>query len=669
MDLRSLTRHALLVLALLFLTTSAAAAPPKRDPAFEQKLDEQLRAKDPDAVPIFRQATNAANVEKLDEAATGFEAVLERVPTFSPAARRLCYTELGRNHRERAISLCRDAVAMDPSADNRATLAMALMGGPPTPEEDAEAMTLLRAATQQEPNNALAQTLLCKEAVDQHDALTARGCTDALLRLEPNEPYPHYYASILAAVAGDFATARREAEIAHEKGISEELYQKLISDLEAAQPWYQRGFARLWPVLAGWACGFLLLVLVGFALSGATVRAVAKLPRKAAEPPAGALRKVYRAVLTLVSFYYFVSLPIVALLIVAFTGFLLVGSFTVGDVPLKFVVAVVLISLYVLFAMARSLRFDRDDEDPGLRLDLEDHEALRKVLGDVAKAVGTRTVDEVYLVPGSTLSMTESGGFWKQARGRGARELVLGVGALDGLGLGPFKALLAHECGHFRHEGTAGGDLALSVRRSLELAEAHMEENGISSSFNPAWWLVAGFRAAFLRLSQGAVQLQEVLADVRAAKAYGSAELAAGLAHLPRRAVTFEAHTAAVFAQVKERKGRLQNLYTYELAEPLDEDVLEAEVDKARHPPPAPFESHPRPKERDAWLAAMKVEGKETVTPDDEGPAWAVFGDREAIEEAMTAVLAKKHRVAVDAAEDEKEHEHEHDHEHEHEEE
>jgi len=68
-----------------------------------------------------------------------------------------------------------------------------------------------------------------------------------------------------------------------------------------------------------------LLVLVGFALSGATVRAVAKLPRKAAEPPAGALRKVYRAVLTLVSFYYFVSLPIVALLIVAFTGFLLVA--------------------------------------------------------------------------------------------------------------------------------------------------------------------------------------------------------------------------------------------------------------------------------------------------------------------------------------------------------
>jgi len=663
MDLRSITRHALLVLALLLLATSAAASPPKRDPVYEKKLDEQLQAQDPDAVPIFRQATEAANAEKLDEAVAGFEAVRKRVPTFSPAARRLCYAELGRGHRDLAISICREAVALEHSADNRTTLAMALIDGSPKPEEYGEAMSLLRAATQQDPDNATAQALLCKGAVDAHDALTARGCTDALLRLAPNEPYPHYYASVLAAVGGDFATAREEAELSHQKGLSEERYRKLISDIEAAEPWYQRGVARLWPALAGWAGGFLLLILLGFALSGATLQRAAKLPKKGAAPPEGALGKVYRAVLTLVSFYYFVSLPIVALLIVGFAGLLLVGSLTVGDVPLKFVLAVLAVSLYVLVAMARSLRFDRDDEDPGLRIDLEDHEALRKVLDDVAKAVGTRTVDEVYLVPGSTLSMTESGGFWKQARGRGARELVLGIGALDGLALGQLKALIAHECCHFRHEGTAGGDLALSVRRSLDLAEAHMEENGISSSFNPAWWLVASFRAAFLRMSQGAVRLQEILADLSAARAYGSAELVAGLAHVSRRAVTFEARAVAVFAQVKERKGPLQNLYTYELAEPLDEDALEAEVEKAWSPLPAPFESHPRPNERATWLTAMKAKGAKTVTPDDAGPAWSVFGDREAIEEAMTAVLAKKRGVGVEAEESEHEHEHEHEHE------
>lgn len=651
MDLRSITRHALLVLALLLGATSASASPPKRDPVYERKLDEQLHAQDPDAVPIFRQATEAANAEKLDEAVAGFEDVRKRVPTFSPAARRLCYAELGRGHRDRAIAVCREAVALEHSSDNRTTLAMALMDGLPKPEEYAEAISLLRAATQQDPDNATAQALLCKGAVDAHDALTARGCTDALLRLAPSEPYPHYYASVLAAVDGDYATAREEAEISHQNGLSEERYRKLVADLEAAEPWYQRGVARLWPALAGWAGGFFLLILLGFVLSGATLRGVAKLPKKAAEPPAGALRKVYRAVLTLASFYYFVSLPVVALLIVGFAGLLIVGSLTVGDIPLKFVLAVLAVSLYVLVAMARSLRFDRDDEDPGLRIDLEDHEALRKVLDDVAKAVGTRAVDEVYLVPGATLSMTESGGFWKQARGRGARELVLGVGALDGLGLGQLKALLAHESCHFRHEGTAGGDLALSVRRSLELAEAHMEENGISSSFNPAWWLVAGFRAAFLRMSQGAVRLQEILADVSAARAYGSAALAAGLAHVSRRTVTFEAHASAVLAQVKEQKNRLQNLYTYELAEPLDEDALEAEIEKVRSPLPAPFESHPRPKERAAWLAAMKTTGKHTVTPDDEAPAWSVFGDREAIEEAMTAVLAKKHHVTVEADE------------------
>ena len=100
MDLRSITRCGLLVLALLLLGTSAAAAPPKRDPTYEQRLDDELRAHDPDAVPIFRQATEATNEGKLDEAAAGFEAVRKRVPTFSPAARRLCYAELGRHHRE-----------------------------------------------------------------------------------------------------------------------------------------------------------------------------------------------------------------------------------------------------------------------------------------------------------------------------------------------------------------------------------------------------------------------------------------------------------------------------------------------------------------------------------------------------------------------------------------
>jgi Zn-dependent protease with chaperone function len=233
---------------------------------------------------------------------------------------------------------------------------------------------------------------------------------------------------------------------------------------------------------------------------------------------------------------------------------------------------------------------------------------------------------------------------------------VLGVAALDGLSLRAFKALIAHECGHFRHDGNAGGDLALSVRRSLDLAEAHMEENGISSSFNPAWWLVAGFREAFLRVSQGAVRLQEILADQRAAKAYGATELAAALSHTTRRAVVFEAHAEAVFAQVEEKKGPLHNVYTYELAEPLDEEELQAKVDKMMSPVPAPFESHPRPKERATWLAGMKVKG---AAEEDAGPAWDLFGDREAIEEAMTVVLAKGRGVAVEEGEDAHDDEHE----------
>jgi hypothetical protein len=40
---------------------------------------------------------------------------------------------------------------------------------------------------------------------------------------------------------------------------------------------------------------------------------------------------------------------------------------------------------------------------------------------------------------------------------------------------------------------------------------------------NPAWWFATGFYRIFLRVSQGAARLQEILADRRAAEAYGGA--------------------------------------------------------------------------------------------------------------------------------------------------
>ena len=71
----------------------------------------------------------------------------------------------------------------------------------------------------------------------------------------------------------------------------------------------------------------------------------------------------------------------------------------------------------------------------------------------------------------------------RQLRGRAERCLILGVGVLEGLKIGPFKAVLAHEYGHFTNKDTAGGGFALAVRRSLA---DHGSEHGRERSPRPS---------------------------------------------------------------------------------------------------------------------------------------------------------------------------------------
>src|SRR5262249_33795387 len=128
-----------------------------------------------------------------------------------------------------------------------------------------------------------------------------------------------------------------------------------------------------------------------------------------------------------------------------------------------------------------------------------------------------------------------------QLRGSAERCLILGVGVLDGLRIGAFKAVLAHEYGHFSNRDTAGGGLALAVRRSLIAMARALGESGAASWWNPAWIFLNVFFRVFLRISQGASRLQEILADRWAAFTYGSKAFEEGLRHVIEQSVRFEA--------------------------------------------------------------------------------------------------------------------------------
>jgi Zn-dependent protease with chaperone function len=211
--------------------------------------------------------------------------------------------------------------------------------------------------------------------------------------------------------------------------------------------------------------------------------------------------------------------------------------------------------------------------------------------------------------------------------------LILGVGVLDGLKIGPLKAVLAHEYGHFSNRDTAGGGFALAVRRSLITMAQSLGQSGTAAWYNPAWIFLNVFYRVFLRISQGASRLQELLADRWAAFTYGSKAFEEGLRHVIEQSVRFDARAGAALQDMAARG--VSNLYQHQPERPVEESEIEKAVREALNRPASPYDSHPSPTERSRWVRALAARGT-LQSADDVSDAWSLFGDRAAIEESMT---------------------------------
>lgn len=259
---------------------------------------------------------------------------------------------------------------------------------------------------------------------------------------------------------------------------------------------------------------------------------------------------------------------------------------------------------------------------------------LSALLEEVAQAIGTRKVDIVFLTPGTDFAVFERGSFWARLRGQTQRCMILGVGVLEGLSCLEVRSILAHEYGHYRNEDTAGGSFALSVRQSfLTLAQA-LAEGGAAGWHNPALGFVRGFEQLFLRVSQGASRLQEILADRWAIFAYGSAAFVRSEEKLTARAMRFDAHVHRTLSETIDAQRPLGNLYRFKSSEVVPEAEVERAVSEILERDAHPFDSHPSSRQRIAWAEAIDAPG--TPRADDEEPSWSLFSDRAAIADALS---------------------------------
>ncbi len=355
----------------------------------------------------------------------------------------------------------------------------------------------------------------------------------------PNRADAHFYKGVAAAVANDWVVADDELHRALELGMPREVVESVLADGVSARASTWRYIALApWAALA-WVLGLALLFMIGKALSAATLHSVQNAdPNLAVAPLERVIRRIYRVIVSVAGLYYYISIPFVIAIALAAAAGSVYAVFHLPRIPVKAVLIVVCFAgamLMMIWACLRSLFVRIRDEDPGRALSESDAPGLWALAREVASEVGTRPVDVIYLTPGCDMAVFERGRAVDKARDRAKRSLILGLGVVDGFGLDAFRAVLAHEYGHFLHRDTAGGDVALRVNATMGRFAMSMFQQGNAQWWNVGWQFVRFYHWFYRRITHGASRLQEINADRVAALAYGKRAFEAGLRHVIRR--------------------------------------------------------------------------------------------------------------------------------------
>jgi Zn-dependent protease with chaperone function len=625
------------VLASLLAASTAAAQPSGRDAQAERRIEQQLEAIAPDAVRSFQQATVALDKQDHVEATRLYREVLTRAPGFSPALRRLGFSLAATGSVEEGLAYARQAVRGERSPENLISLAqllaMPVRGQQSSTEARTQALALSKEASAQRPDDHdpsyvafTAQMALSLQM--ESDFRTAVG---QLTDKYPREMLTHYFTAILAAWDEDWIRAEAEIRQAQKLGLSDEAVAHFLDSGVRSRANIRRGLGYALYAVSAWAIGLLLLFLTGKILSTATLRSIeAADPNGLTTPTERSLRSAYRRLIRFGGTYYYISQPIVLLLVIGGTAGVICAFFMLGRIPVRLVFILGAGAVITSYKMVQSLLIRVESQDPGRSLDAAEAPGLWDLTRDVARTLDTRPIDEIRVTPGTELAVYERGTVRERMEGRGHRVLILGIGLLDGFGQAPFCAVLAHEYGHFAHGDTAGGDIALRVRRDMMKFAVAMVQHGQAVWWNLAFQFLRVYDFIFRRISHGATRLQEVLADRVAARHYGAKHFEEGLRHVVRRDVEFTFVANSEISRAREAHRGLQNLYGRRLP---TTPGLEDEIERALSRPTTEDDTHPGPSDRFRLVGRLVSTAERSAS----GMLWDLFVSPASLTAEMTA--------------------------------
>jgi Zn-dependent protease with chaperone function len=607
-----------------------------RDLNKEQKIESELQIINPNLVSIFKKATLAMDQNNYPLSDSLFRIVYREAPAFDPAIRRLGMLQLYFGKVDEALEFCEKAVIINKSAYNLLSLAYCYFN-PGTKQDLSKALGLLNEAKLL-PNgdDEDIEVMMAQIALKQNNIPDFRTSTNLLLQKHPDVMATHYFAAILATQDEDWPTAKNQILQAKNMGLSEDLVQKFLdSGVNSSLRKRQYGTTFLW-IVGVWLTGLFLLFLIGKLLSNITLRSIEKLAQSAV-PNASTkiLRPIYRLFMNVGGIYYYLSLPIIIVLVLGLVVGLFYLFLYIGHIPIQIMAVLAIGSCFTIYSMIRSLFVKIDYSDPGRKLTQEEAPGLFKLAEEVASAIGTRPIDEIRLTPTTELAVYERGSWKDKFQDNAKRVLILGVGILKDFNQTDFRAVLAHEYGHFSHRDTAGGDVALRVRNDMTKYFYALYQAGQNVWWNLAFQFLRLYHFIFRRISHGSTRLQEVLADTIAAKTYGKVAFQNGLIYVIKRDIEFNFLANLEIEDAKKSKRSFHNLY--ELSGSLTSSA-EEELEKSLSRTTTEDDTHPSPSDRFRFISNIQA----STIHEDSSKIKELFLNWDTLTEEMTSQIEEQ---------------------------
>ncbi len=631
-----------LVAALIALfVVSVHAAIGGRNMVKEGKIEQELAGVNPALVEPFRQARIAADKNDYATAEKLLEDVVRQAPNFDPALRRLGSAKLQTGKTAEGRKLVEQAVAINRSAANLTTQAYALAfppgGAKPSEQEQRMALGLLIECREKHPAD-LEDDMMAvgaQLALQTENLAEARTWVTLLKKTSPKLMQTHFFAAYLAATDAEWIEAEDEIRLAGELGLKPEAVDEFLDRGVHTRALTWRWIHGLAWTVVGWVAGLATLFGLGFCLSQITLRHIETSdPRVPVGVGERRLRKIYRWVINFAGAYYYISLPVVMVLVIAVSGAVVYATLATGYIMIKLVIIIVIGAIATIWSMARSLFLRVSSQDPGRELTREEAEGLWKLSAEVARDLDTRPIDEIRITPGTDLCVYERGSWREKLNNRATRVLVIGAGVLNDFKTADFRSVLAHEYGHFSNRDTAGGDIALRVQNDMMKFYIAMVRAGQATWLNVAFHFLRLYHFIFRRISHGATRLQEVLADRVAGLHYGPAAFEGGLRHVIKQNVNFDFTTEREINDAIRSKRPLNNFYTFE---PPTGELVHDKLGKVLNRPTTLDDTHPGPTDRFRLISSLP----EPATAAPGGYVWDLFKDRDAILKEMLSTVEK----------------------------